>query len=121
MNVFTKKGESGIRPSYEVPEVKSGDEIQTANQKFTLLPENEYSKENQSRVTLCNGSEQILERAGKPLHLKIIIQELETFGRFTDARILNGTIRKDHKNRFVNLGQNVWDLRRRQQPTSEQE
>jgi len=86
----------------------------------TLLPENAYSKENQSKVSLCEGSEKVLEIAGKPMHLKVIIKELEKYGRFTDNRILNGTIRKDHRKRFVNLGQNVWDLRRRHEQPSKQ-
>ncbi len=99
----------------ETERLETSSETQQVKHNFTLLPKNEYSKENQSKVSLCSASEEILEKAGKPLHLSVIIKELEKFGRFTDSRILNGTIRKDHKKRFVNLGQNVWNLSRRQE------
>jgi DNA-directed RNA polymerase delta subunit len=61
-----------------------------------------------------------LEQSEKPLHLTEIIKELEKYGRFTDRRILNGTIRKDHRKRFVNLGQNQWDLSSRHPKPSQE-
>ncbi|MDQ6787786.1 MAG: hypothetical protein M3033_13340 [Acidobacteriota bacterium] len=103
----------------EVKDTKNSNESQKIKPTLTLFPKsyltfdqfaNQYSKENQSKISLCSGSEKVLEQAGKPLHLTEIIKELEKLGRFTDRRILNGTIRKDTKKRFVNLGQNVWDL-----------
>ena len=106
----------------DIKDTVSSDETPKAKIDFSLFSNSlfgQYSRENQSKMPLCTGTEKILEKSDKPLHLSVIIKELEKYGRFTDSRILNGTIRKDHKQRFINLGQNVWDLRRRhEQPNN---
>lgn len=86
---------------------------------FNLFSENEYSPQNQSKISLVAGSEQILTKSDRPLHISELLVELNKLGRFVTAAILNGTIRKDPKQRFINLGKNVWDLRRRH-PQTEQ-
>lgn len=81
---------------------------------------NDFNETNQSPLSLSRGAELILEEAGTPLHINRLAQELAKLGRFADNRILNGTIRKDSRNRFVNLGRNVWDLRRRYEQAKEE-
>ena len=80
-----------------------------------LLTQNEYTKENQSKISLNNGCEKILEKEGKPLYIIELIEKLKEYGRFTNRKQLSGTIRRDNKDRFVNLGGNTWDLKNRHQ------
>lgn len=76
---------------------------------FTL-PKKEYSVDNQSSVSLTKASQQVLERASKPLHISELVKELAVLGRYPNSRSLNASIRKDSKKRFINLGGNTWDL-----------
>jgi predicted RNase H-like nuclease (RuvC/YqgF family) len=96
-------------------------ESQEANNHFNLSAANEYSRENQSKISLNNACEKILQNEGKSLYIADLIEKLKGYGRYTDRKQLHGTIRKDNKNRFVNLGGNVWDLASRHQQKNEKE
>ncbi len=87
--------------------------VEQANSSFTLSAGNKYTEKNQSKISLNDASEKILQSEGKPLYVADLIEKLKEYGRFTDRRQLSGTIRKDHKNRFINLGGNNWDLLQR--------
>lgn len=82
---------------------------------FSELTESKFTRENQSKISLNNASEEILKKEGKPLYITDLIEKLEEYGRFTDRIQLSGTIRKDNKDRFINLGGNIWDLKSRHQ------
>lgn len=90
-----------------------------SNDFFDSLTDKKYTKENQSKISLNDASEKVLLKEGKSLYIVELIKKIEEFGRFTNRVQLSGTIRKDHKDRFKNLGGNVWDLRsRHSQPLS---
>jgi predicted nucleic acid-binding Zn-ribbon protein len=95
------------------PPINYVESVKQANNSFTLLAGDEYTEKNQSKISLNNACEKILQTEEKPLHITDLIEKLKEYGRFTNRKQLSGTIRKDHKNRFVNLGGNVWDLRYR--------
>ena len=110
--ILPNKPDKNAEPSKN-EDKETGSEISTIKSEFTLVSKNVFSPENQSSISLANGSEQILERVGKPLHITELAKELETLGRFANTQVINGAVRKDHKNRFINLGGNTWDLRHR--------
>lgn len=98
------------------PQINNFETIEQSNNNFTLLAGNEYTEKNQSKISLNNACEKILQSEGKPLYIADLIEKLKGYGRFTDRKQLSGTIRKDrkdNKNRFINLGGNIWDLRQR--------
>jgi hypothetical protein len=95
------------------PQINNVESIEQPNNSFTLLAGNEYTEKNQSKISLNNACEKILQSEGKSLYIADLIEKLQEYGRFTDRKQLSGTIRKDNKNRFINLGGNNWDLRQR--------
>ncbi len=78
------------------------------------MPPTKFNKENQNPITLGDGCEQILTKAGKALYIANLVDGLEALGRFTNKRSLNSTLLQDGKKRFVLLGSNIFDLRSRQ-------
>ncbi len=95
------------------PQISEPESIEPSNNDFTLLSDNENTEKKRNKISLGNTCEKILQSEGKPLYIKDLIQRIKEYGRITDTRQLSGTIRKDHKNRFINLGGNTWDLRER--------
>lgn len=85
-----------------------------------LAEKNKYSPNFESNISLADATEIILEAVGQPLHANYLMNELARVGRFPPRKNnFISTIRKDHKNRFVNLGGNIWDLRSRQEEVEE--
>jgi hypothetical protein len=81
----------------------------------------QYSETNESSITLGDGSEVILEVHGSSLHADRIADELQEIGRFKATKNVTGTLKTDGKKRFINLGQNIWDLRKRHEGTKDTE
>lgn len=54
--------------------------------------------------------EVILRQANRPLHGKVLIEELEKAGRPATENSISGAMPQDHNKRFENLGRNVWAL-----------
>lgn len=125
LQIKLKEGENLHEPSNnefevqnkngEIEEEPSKQNESVDDEEFTLLTENEYTRENQSKISLNNASEKILKKEGKALYITDLIERLKEYGRFTDRKQLSGTIRKDNKDRFINLGGNNWDLKSRHQ------
>lgn len=61
-------------------------------------------------ISLVDACDQFLREAGKPLHLSVLIAKLGEIGRITSTPSLSSTLRKDNKQRFTNLGKNIWAL-----------
>ncbi len=99
------------------PPINNIGSVEQTNNSFTLLAGNKYTEKNQSKISLNDACEKILQSEGKPLYIADLIEKLKGYGRFTDRKQLSGTIRKDNKknkkSRFVNLGGNNWDLLQR--------
>ena len=95
------------------PPINSAESFEQTNNSFTLLSGDEFTEKNQSKISLNDACEKILQSKGKSLYILDLIEKLKEYGRFTNRKQLSGTIRKDHKNRFINLGGNNWDLRER--------
>lgn len=62
-----------------------------------------------SQLDLC---ESILHDGGRPQHINELIAKLAHFGRNTNVHSLSSTLRQDTRNRFQNLGKNIWVLTR---------
>lgn len=67
-------------------------------------------KRDGSGITLLGGTEEILRKAGKPIHADEIIKKLADLGKVTNKPNLTATLRQDTKHRFTNLGKNLWAL-----------
>jgi len=62
-------------------------------------------------VPIHDLAEQLLRDEGKALHASTLIERLEArFNRITKVRSLSGSMPKDPKKRFENLGGNMWVL-----------
>lgn len=61
-------------------------------------------------ITLLDATEQILIGAGRPLHATAIVEGLKAFGKNTTIASVAGSLFQDSKGRFINTGQNTWDL-----------
>jgi DNA-directed RNA polymerase delta subunit len=59
---------------------------------------------------LTDMCERILREAGKPLHGKVLLEKLAEKNRPTSSKSLSGAMPQDYKQRFENLGGNIWAL-----------
>lgn len=98
-------------------QINNSKPIESADNNFTSALVSEYTEKNQSKVSLCNACEKILQSEEKSLYVTDLIEKIKDYGRFTNRKQLVGTIRKDK--RFINLGGNIWDLRQRHPEKSE--
>lgn len=80
-----------------------------------LAKTKQYTPENESPISFGDGCEAILEVNGSALHADFLADGLRDIGRFTVTKNLIGTLKTDARKRFINLGKNIWDLRRRQE------
>jgi hypothetical protein len=85
------------------------------------LPEYQNTYENKLEIVNFNPEvisfvdvgERILVAAGKAMHVSEIVEESNRLGKFTEKRKMADILRTDSKKRFINLGNNWWDLRSR--------
>ena len=85
------------------------------------LPEYQNTYENKLEIVNFNpevisfvdDGERILVAAGKAMHVSEIVEESNRLGKFTEKRKMADILRTDSKKRFINLGNNWWDLRSR--------
>lgn len=61
-------------------------------------------------ITMLDASEQVLLKANGPLHAAAIVEGLREYGKTTTIQSVAGSLFQDSKQRFINIGQNTWDL-----------
>ena len=61
-------------------------------------------------MTIADAAEEILKKAGKPLHLKELAAKLGEYGKRNTTQGLSGNLNQDRLKRLVNLGGNMWAL-----------
>jgi hypothetical protein len=87
--------------------------VQKLDEYIDTAQRQNFNEANESNIAFGNATELLLLAEGRSLHADVLLERIAMLGRFPDKANYTSTIRKDSKGRFVNLGENVWDLRRR--------
>jgi DNA-directed RNA polymerase delta subunit len=63
-----------------------------------------------TNLSMIDAVEKIMVEAGKPVHAKVLVEELKKYGKDTNVNSIRSSLPRDSKKRFVNVGENTWGL-----------
>jgi hypothetical protein len=85
--------------------------VQLCNEYTAIKKEYEAITTGHKKPSLANICERYIISKNGGVYINELIDTCIEVGRMTERRQLASALRKDHKQRFVNLGRNVWALR----------
>lgn len=85
-------------------------EIEVLRQAIAILGEGHQVARPPPNITLGDAAEVVLRKAGSPLHVRSIVEELKKLGFDVTKEQVSTAVRKDRRQRFHNLGRNTFEL-----------